>query len=477
MKAMHVIIEAEFDSSDRENAPKCHPGTRTRFIEELKSHIRSGTRIIWLYGPAGVGKSAIMQTLAETLAPSVTCLSFFFSRPNSRDDPKKVFPTLAYRLATVLPGYRRYIEEKLSMDPFFLAKTLEEQFKRLFIDPITNKWVGNVPRCVVFLDGLDEANGSSAQCRILDLIRGFVESDRTSNNPIFWVIASRPEPHLQASFSRIKKKVSDDFWKLEVPIDSDEASQEVETYVRAAFKKIQEDFSDVVPARWPPEAHLLKIATTSSGLFVFASTCMAYIGDQNPVHRLNHIVGLIDHYREESHNVRPNLTRNPFELLDIVYHTIMDSVPTDIISTTRTILGFYLLENGITGSPPLIVACKILGYDQSDAYAALRGLHSVLRVPPQDEPDTPLKFLHASFSDFLRDKSRSRIHWINMEKEIREVWRCYVRVFRHLLKTLHPGMFRSVPCYLALTKHIQQSFSHSHSLAISLRGAFNAIHC
>src|SRR6267154_4721773 len=123
MKAKHVTIEAEFDSSDRESAPKCHPGTRTRFLEELKERIRSGTRITWLFGPAGVGKSAIMQTLAETLAPPIVCLSFSFSRPNSRDNPTKVFPTLAYRLAIVNPAYRRYLEENLVADPEFLSKT------------------------------------------------------------------------------------------------------------------------------------------------------------------------------------------------------------------------------------------------------------------------------------------------------------------------------------------------------------------
>jgi hypothetical protein len=360
MKGKHVTIEAEFDSSDRENAPKCHPGTRSRFLHELKARILSKTRIIWLYGPAGVGKSAIMQTLAETFSPPVVCLSFFFSRPNSRDDSRKVFPTLAYRLAIANPAYRRYLKENLTVDPDFLSKTLEMQFKRLFVDPIANKRVKNIARCVVFLDGLDEANDSAAQRRILDLIRDFVRYDQTFSVPIMWVIASRPEPHLKASFSQIEEQVPNDFYKLEVPIDSDEVVHEVETYIRAAFKDIQNDFW--VPPRWPPEVDLLKVATASSGLFVFASTSMAYIGDQdqNPVDRLNHIVGLIDHYREESRNVRPNLTKNPFQLLDILYHDIMNSIPKDKLSTTKAILGFYLLDKKITGNPSLTIACKVL---------------------------------------------------------------------------------------------------------------------
>jgi hypothetical protein len=441
MKAAHVTIEAEFDSSDRENAPKCHPGTRSRFLDELKARIHSGGRITWLYGPAGVGKTAIMQTLAETLAPSVICLSFFFSRPNRRNDPRKVFPTLAYRLAITDSAYRRYLEENITIDPDFLAKTLEEQFKRLFIDPITNKRIDAIPCCAVFLDGLDEADGSPAQRRILDLVRSFVEHDQTASIPIMWVIASRPEPHLQVSFSQIEKIIPDDFWKLEVPIDSDEAAREVETYIRAAFLKIQEDFSDVVPPRWPAEADLLKVTTSSSGLFVFASTCMAYIGDQNPVHRLSHVVRLIDHYKERSHNVRPNLMKNPFELLDILYHAILDSILAESYLVAKAILSFYLLDSMVTGNPPLVIACQILGYELSEVYAALRGLQSVLGFPPQNDPRSPLRFLHASFSDFLKDKSRSEEHWIDMGEEVRRVWRCYVQMFRQLWKSLDPGAF------------------------------------
>jgi hypothetical protein len=73
-----------------------------------------------------------------------------------------VFPTLAYRLAIANPMYRRYLEENLAIDPDFLTKTLEEQFKRLFAEPIFNKRVDTIPPCMVLLDGLDEANGSPA---------------------------------------------------------------------------------------------------------------------------------------------------------------------------------------------------------------------------------------------------------------------------------------------------------------------------
>jgi hypothetical protein len=96
-----------------------------------------------------VGKLAIMQTLAENLAPSVTCLSFFFSDQNRRNDLKMVFPMLAYRLAIASEAYHQCLEENLAIDPDFLAKNLKEQFKQFFIYPFSNDRVGAISRCVV----------------------------------------------------------------------------------------------------------------------------------------------------------------------------------------------------------------------------------------------------------------------------------------------------------------------------------------
>jgi hypothetical protein len=100
------------------------------------------------------------------------------------------------------------------------------------------------------------------------------------------MIASQSEPHLQVSFYQIEDKVPGGFCRLEMPIDSDEAVQEVETYICAEFLKIKKDFWDVIAGHWSPETDLLKIAITSSVFFVFTSTSL-YIKYHNLVHRLS----------------------------------------------------------------------------------------------------------------------------------------------------------------------------------------------
>ncbi|KAF9442481.1 hypothetical protein P691DRAFT_478479 [Macrolepiota fuliginosa MF-IS2] len=57
----HIISRAEFNSIARDPPPTCHPNTRTRTNADLQNRINGTVRRIWIHGPAGVGKSAIMQ--------------------------------------------------------------------------------------------------------------------------------------------------------------------------------------------------------------------------------------------------------------------------------------------------------------------------------------------------------------------------------------------------------------------------------
>ncbi|KAJ7921262.1 hypothetical protein B0H13DRAFT_2186162 [Mycena leptocephala] len=79
-----AALEALYDSAESFPQPKCHPDTRTEILDSLYSWaIGSNTApsIFWLYGPAGAGKSAIMQTLCQRLTDGGRLGgSFFFKR-------------------------------------------------------------------------------------------------------------------------------------------------------------------------------------------------------------------------------------------------------------------------------------------------------------------------------------------------------------------------------------------------------------
>jgi len=73
------------NSLERFDPPKCHPHTREavrkKILDWVMKKIDTDAFILWLYGAAGAGKSAIAQTIAEVCHELKLLLaSFFFSR-------------------------------------------------------------------------------------------------------------------------------------------------------------------------------------------------------------------------------------------------------------------------------------------------------------------------------------------------------------------------------------------------------------
>ncbi|KAF9446252.1 hypothetical protein P691DRAFT_804451 [Macrolepiota fuliginosa MF-IS2] len=151
--ASNSMKGAEFDSSERDPPPRCHPGTRYGIIETCQAWRKSTNpteRMLWLNGAAGVGKSAIMQTMVELehkSEPNPVGATLFFSKLNARDKPNRVIPTLAYRLAVKNASYLNYVAEQLSRDPKFVEKTMAEQFRCLIRIPFGEMQIWKGPSC------------------------------------------------------------------------------------------------------------------------------------------------------------------------------------------------------------------------------------------------------------------------------------------------------------------------------------------
>ncbi|KAJ6460327.1 hypothetical protein C8R45DRAFT_1180537 [Mycena sanguinolenta] len=137
-----TALAAIHDSMDSFPQPKCHLETRTEMLRDLREwavDTDSQTTILWLYGPAGAGKSAIMQTLAGQL----------------RD-----------------------------------AGRLDTHFR---------PFAGHADRdaATILIDGLDECEGNDVQEEILRVIR---TSSLEYPLPLRFIVASRPEPHISEMF-------------------------------------------------------------------------------------------------------------------------------------------------------------------------------------------------------------------------------------------------------------------------------------
>ena len=203
-----VSLGAIHDSAERSPPQNCHPNTRKAVRKIILHWIRSKSSasfFFWLYGPAGAGKTAILQAIAEVLCrPSESSQnfggSFFFSRGKTgRDQGHFLFSTIAYQLAIKVPGLRQHVNHIMESDPSLHTKSMDVQLRTLIVDAFQN--LSPLPQSpyLVIIDGLDECHDKAAQQSILRLL---CESITVHKLPLRFLIGSRPESHIRASFDQ-----------------------------------------------------------------------------------------------------------------------------------------------------------------------------------------------------------------------------------------------------------------------------------
>ncbi|KXN82170.1 hypothetical protein AN958_02979 [Leucoagaricus sp. SymC.cos] len=435
--AQHTLRGAEFDSSERDPPPKCHPGTRKKIIEHIQLWFRDpfrSRRLLWLVGPAGVGKSAIMQTLAEIEAERSIISTLFFSATQGRSNPSKVIATIAYRIAVQHPPYQEYLRSVLAADPKLIETSIKTQFSTFFIVPFVKRKLYSEPDpLIIFIDGLDECEGKEEQLHFLTLISSFMESYPEA--PLLWVVASRPEEHITSYLASQELKSRYD--KEEVSVDSTEACKDMERYLRLEFEKIRGSNPVIwtLFPLWPPENEFLKLLLAAVGHFAYGTTVIRFISQGDPISRFQLILDLIKTAMpgSGSGNLRP------MAQLDALYEHLVSRVEPEDCPAAKEILSLLHFH-----SPPgldrrMAFMCNWLGMAPNIAYSALRQLHSVLDVPPPDAAiKTRIKIYHKSFSDFLCDPNRSGRSgfWLGTEEDNK-----YYHV-SHVLK-----VFQSIPSY------------------------------
>lgn len=119
--SQHIICGAAHDDSARHPPPRCHPDTRVKLIARVTTWFSGKAQqelLLWITGPAGVGKSAVVQTFAEYLAQNnLLGASIFISRPNRRDKAHGIFVTIAYQLSTRIEAYRNFHHRQTQYRP------------------------------------------------------------------------------------------------------------------------------------------------------------------------------------------------------------------------------------------------------------------------------------------------------------------------------------------------------------------------
>ncbi|KAF8203557.1 hypothetical protein K438DRAFT_573498 [Mycena galopus ATCC 62051] len=380
--------DASHDAGERFPPPRCHPATRTDILAELNDWALEDdptSRILWLHGPAGAGKSAVAQTLCQNLeAEGHLGASFFFKRGHSsRGHATKLFPTIAYQLAHVLPEFKTAILMCMDNEPAVLAKSLSVQLERLVMAPLQSL----IPTrtMAIVIDGLDECEGENVQQEILELVGKAVKE---LHCPLRFLIVSRPESHISQIF---RQQSFDD---LHHKFNIHQSFDDIRTYLDSEFTRIHQDHETMVDVAdpWPSQSDLEHLVDKSSGYFIYAATVIKFIDDPDfrPTERLDIVMGIV-----EPEN------GSPFSTLDQLYVQILEAVP----GRRQLLRILSVIAANISLSLPHVE--QLLGMKTGDVRLALRRACSVVDVP-SDSQDL-LTPHHASFLDFLNEQKRSRV--------------------------------------------------------------------
>ncbi|KAF8815005.1 hypothetical protein BYT27DRAFT_7238561 [Phlegmacium glaucopus] len=285
-KILHANIAtgAFHDSGERFDAPKCHPNTRKAVLAEIMQwiqHIEESEDVLWLYGSAGAGKSAIVQTIADMCAKlDLLVASFFFSRlSQSRNDEKRLIASIAYQLALSIPATRTYIETAVQRDPAVFDRSLDTQIETLIIRPLENVCAivdtavtKKRPRLIV-IDGLDECHDPLIQSSIIRVLSTALLRIPV---PLFLLVASRPEPHIRNAFNILNKSQASRHIVLD---DSYEPDADIKAFLLSRFEEIKDNhpLAVYIPKSWPSAEIINRLVRKSSGQFIYASTVMKYL--------------------------------------------------------------------------------------------------------------------------------------------------------------------------------------------------------
>ncbi|KAF9458575.1 hypothetical protein BDZ94DRAFT_1124206, partial [Collybia nuda] len=269
------------DSIARYPPPNCNPGTREDVIHEIMNWITHGdNKILWLCGPAGAGKSAIVQYIAECCEDKLTLAAsfFFFHADPGRNTIAGLVSSITYQIITRMRHKRAQIGTVIEEDPSILHKPFKAQIEHLIYPLLVDTPSNNINESpassglpsVIIIDGLDECQGDNDQREIVQSIGALANITR---NSVRFIVASRPEPPINQSFHSlpsIRKILLSDPHRIQ------RASGDIYLYLRHGFDQIYQKHRPIVESFWPTDSIISKLVHKSGGLFIYPSIVLKY---------------------------------------------------------------------------------------------------------------------------------------------------------------------------------------------------------
>ncbi|KAJ3498326.1 hypothetical protein NMY22_g19612 [Coprinellus aureogranulatus] len=389
---LEPILDASHNRNRKMSPPNsgCFPGTRSDVICDITvwakgSILNDLERILWVFGYAGCGKSAVAQTVAEQLEEGqrLGASFFFFRGAGPRSNFTKFAATIASQIAINIPGTAQYIDKALVTHPGILTPmaSSRSRFKQLVLLPIRAAFKAShfTTTYIIVIDGLDECDDKQEVSDFITHLIDFLWANPTF--PIRFIITSRVEDYIRAKLHRSTR--------VRLLNLAERTSDED---IAAAFDVALQDAkgSRVFASNdeWPSATEKRALIKHIGGSFIFMTTIIRFLFDpsnsdgRTPIERLPLVL-----------EMRPGF--------DGMYRAILER--SQHLSNFRSIVGTIALAREPLTISQLAAILRIPSTHR--VVNVLVRLHAILQVP--DDDHTPVTLCHTSLHDFLCSKERS----------------------------------------------------------------------
>jgi hypothetical protein len=353
------------------NRSGCLKGTRETVLSRIEKWAESSDNpsVFWLNGHAGMGKSAIAQTIAERLfANGLLGASFFCSRGSEdRSNLRLIFPTLAFQLAQKYPHFRSRLVHLLQSYPDVIHESLRDQMEKLLVEPLRSTGISTV----IVIDALDECGDESWPSHPLGGYSG-----------VKFFITSRLEGNVKPPPDGV------DVFTLH-DLEPGTVDNDIRCFLNHELSGLAHRRGGI--DGWPTNKQLDLLCRRASGFFLYAVATISFLDD-----RLHHPSDQLDSIMESPENTtyEGKAKLKGYTNLDSLYTSILQAA---FPENDPNRVDRYTFSTVVPGVHP--VSTALTGSDREKDQYLLVG------VAPPDRVFS-VRLFHKSFFDFITDTTR-----------------------------------------------------------------------
>lgn len=394
--------DADFRASIHARHGGLLAGTRVQILHDLADWIDASSDLSFyiLSGAAGTGKSTIAFEVAKRAEQSGQLgASFFFMRGSEAlSTTAHVLPTIIHQLIAHVPSLRTAALPVLCAHlAYGERQNMDHQVRDLFVG-LLSTLPADHPPIVIVIDALDECT-EEAQELVPRMLFLMMDALTGIACPVRVLVTSRPEMYIEDAFQSAKLLHKSQRFRLhEVPrpvIDSD-----IRFYFDTALALFPETSRSVLFLLYPDAVE--DLTALAAGLFIYATTAVEYLK----------LFSRSDISRGLELLMATGLSASPtsFKRLNNLYTVVLSSAfPDDFLALpgklehVRAVLGCIAVLQDHVAPRALATLWDMRLHD--DVLPVLDRMGAVISFAA-DDPDAPIRPLHASFGEFLVDASR-----------------------------------------------------------------------